>query len=327
MDYQHSQLIKKQMNNQKKKELGRIRICAPKKSAFIRNGLNNAKTGKLKAAFMQKFLWPNGSTITIHFMNNAIIQRKNVDEILRESPSNLKLDPLQYEIDGIENKHDAIKLIIEKRFAQFCNLNFVFVNNMDADIRINFDSDNGCWSYVGTDCKNPKYKGQPTLNLAWFDVATTMHEFGHALGMIHEHQNPKSNPIKWDKDAVNEWANQTQGWSEEEVKTNIIDMPKYQINGSEFDPTSIMLYFFPGSLTTNNKGTSENLRLSKYDVTYLNKMYPGSKKTPSEFYKETYGEKIEPSILKSAQDTNKIPLSLIIVGVIIVLITILIFVI
>jgi hypothetical protein len=56
-------------------------------------------------------------------------------------------------------------------------------------------------------------------------------------------------------------------------------------------------------------------------------MYPGSKKTPLEFYKETYGEKIEPSILKSAQDTNKIPLSLIIVGVIIVLITILIFVI
>ena len=55
---------------------------------------------------------------------------------------------------------------------------------------------------------------------------------------------------------------------------------------------SIMLYFYPKSLTTNNTGTSMNVRLSPYDTFYINSRYPGSSQTPIEFYRNVYGEDI-----------------------------------
>ena len=50
-----------------------------------------------------------------------------------------------------------------------------------------------------------------------------------------------------------------------------------------------MLYFFPAKITLNNKGTHQNLRLSKNDVKFLNKMYPGSPQDPDTFLKKAYG--------------------------------------
>ena len=72
-----------------------------------------------------------------------------------------------------------------------------------------------------------------------------------------------------------------------------------QINGSKFDPLSIMLYFFPANLTTNNEGTSQNLRLSGDDALWLNKTYPGSPETPSIYYPKVYGMTLQKSIDKS----------------------------
>ena len=31
---------------------------------------------------------------------------------------------------------------------------------------------------------------------SWFSISTVMHEFGHALGLKHEHQSPNAN-IQW----------------------------------------------------------------------------------------------------------------------------------
>jgi len=61
-----------------------------------------------------------------------------------------------------------------------------------------------------------------------------------------------------------------------------------------------MLYFFPGYLTKNNKGTHQNLRLSSYDVLYLNLMYPTTnmknRLSPDEFYKKIYKESLNKSM-------------------------------
>ena len=64
---------------------------------------------------------------------------------------------------------------------------------------------------------------------------------------------------------------------------------------------SIMLYFYPANLTKNNKGTHQNLKMSALDVIWLNKMYPGSKITPQNFYKEAYGENIDKELALSAK--------------------------
>ena len=40
------------------------------------------------------------------------------------------------------------------------------------------------------------------MNLGFIDRPTVMHEFGHALGLIHEHQSPFKGMFEWNKDEV-----------------------------------------------------------------------------------------------------------------------------
>lgn len=249
---------------------------------------------KLRAAFFTSKLWPNNYTIKIAFLEEPNdIERTTVEEI-KERRSIDKLDPLQYKVANMDIK-SAIKLVVNERIAPITNLKFIFVDKPEeANVRISFDALQGAWSLLGTDCLNEKDVTKPTMNLGWFDVPTTIHEFGHTLGMIHEHQNPDGNIIDWDEQKVYNWAQVSQKWDKETTLTNIIQ--KYQtdqINGSKFDPLSIMLYFFPGTLTKNGKGTEENLRLSPYDAQYINSMYPNSPQTVTEFYMNAYGEKVE----------------------------------
>ena len=105
----------------------------------------------------------------------------------------------------------------------------------------------------------------------------------------------------WDKNKVFEWAKENQGWSEDTTKENIINKyDKKLINGSSFDPLSIMLYFFPASLTTNNKGTQQNFRLSGEDVLWIHNTYPRDTGiSPEKFYKDTYKINLKDSISKS----------------------------
>ena len=289
------------MDNRKKEKLGKYRICVAKK--FYAHKIKHLKNAKLKAAFMKKFIWPEGSTINIGFMNQPSkdIERRTAEQIKLDS-QNLKLDPLQKEVDKMPII-EAIKRIVDERLAPIVNLNFVYVDDINsADIRVDFDETDGCWSYIGIDCKNPKYKGESTINFAWFDVATTIHEFCHALGMIHEHQNPKNNLIDWNLDAVYMWAQKTQGWDKDTTNLNIIEPAQMQeINGSEYDPYSIMLYFYPPELTKDNKGTNENLRISAQDVIFLNKTYPNSQETPAEFYRNVYNEDINDVLKKEGK--------------------------
>jgi hypothetical protein len=61
-----------------------------------------------------------------------------------------------------------------------------------------------------------------------------------------------------------------------------------------------MLYFFPASLTTNNKGTQQNFRLSAEDVLWIHQIYPKDGGiSPDKFYMDTYNMKLEDSISQS----------------------------
>ena len=258
---------------------------------------------KNRAAFMKNKLWKNGSVINIYFMEEPTnVPRTSTKKLQNKTDQDgnlLQLDPLQLEVDNMPII-DAIKKILKERLEPIVNIKFNFVDNInDSDIRITFNPDLGAWSLIGTDCVLEKNK--PTMNLGWFDVSTTIHEFGHSLGMIHEHQNPKGSNINWNENAVYKWAADTQKWDDETTYHNIIEKyDKTLLNGSEFDPESVMLYFFPRELTNNDqgvccgKGTHQNLRLSKYDVIYLNRMYPNSPETPENFYQKVYGQSIGP---------------------------------
>ncbi|KAI9459358.1 hypothetical protein HD554DRAFT_2197419 [Boletus coccyginus] len=82
-------------------------------------------------------------------------------------------------------------------WEDWANISFEPADVGNADIRIGFEP-GGSWSAVGSGADKLDRK-KPSLNLGWLqdldtptpeDRSTILHEFGHALGMMHEHQSP-----------------------------------------------------------------------------------------------------------------------------------------
>jgi len=161
-------------------------------------------------------------------------------------------------------------------WTQSANIKFEFDNIPNAEIRIAFDPSDGAWSYIGTDCRSIPLN-QPTMNLGFQDGGTTAHEFGHALGLAHEHQNPAGG-IQWNEAVViRELAKSPNFWDEATTRHNVLRRYSLdQINGTQFDPDSIMLYFFPAAWTLNGVATKANSTLSNLDKGFIAgaKMYP-----------------------------------------------------
>lgn len=254
-------------------------ICVDKHLTEDAHILHHSTPNHLQASFLISKLWPENSVIKVQILKDdpkVIKSQWTSIEVMKERRNEngelSKIDPIEYKIRGLSFK-DAIQLVLKERLEPICNLKFVFVED-GGDVKISFDSSKGSWSLLGTDCKQSK-KDEATMNLGWMDSATILHEFGHVIGLIHEHNNPNNSGIKWDKEKVYKWAEETQGWDKAMVDNNIFKKyDKTQLNGSVFDPNSIMLYFFPGELTTDNKGTDINQTLSLTDVKYINKIYP-----------------------------------------------------
>lgn len=191
-------------------------------------------------------LWPNGSTLRIRFIDGTAEQRNTVKQYAPE-------------------------------WTQHANLIFEFNDAPDAEIRIAFDPSAGSWSYLGTDCQSIP-RDQPTMNLGWLDRAVVLHEFGHAIGLHHEHQNPLGG-IQWNREnVIRDLSGPPNYWNVEQIEFNVLK--KYdqdQIRGTTFDPDSIMLYPFPASWTVNGQGTKENTELSAQDKDFIAsaQAYPG----------------------------------------------------
>lgn len=89
-----------------------------------------------------------------------------------------------------------------EQWTQHANVKLQFVDpSSSAEIKIAFDP-TGSWSTVGRDALWVPFD-YATMNYGWLDDASSeeysrvvLHEFGHALGFIHEHQSPAAG-IPW----------------------------------------------------------------------------------------------------------------------------------
>jgi hypothetical protein len=177
-------------------------------------------------------------------------------------------------------------------WSQYANVTFEFVEGPTDDITIAFeptDSEYGTYSsYLGTDSRRFSRTGRASMHLV-FDPGdpnntddefrrVILHEFGHALGLIHEHMRPDS-PVIWNENAVFDYYHKLAGWDENTIRFQVID-PYNQniIDKSPFDSKSIMMYPFPAGLAKFADGTDFvtgwNRDLTQSDIDLISRVYP-----------------------------------------------------
>lgn len=189
-------------------------------------------------------------------------------------------------LDGSPKMRKQVERIAHQ-WEQYANIKFSFVSSGSAEVRISFHADDGSWSAVGQDALNTSYfpLHQPTMNFGWLRDGTSsteysrvvLHEFGHALGCVHEHEGPKF-PRKWNvAEVLRVFQGPPNYWSPADIRSNVLD--KYRSRGiltTEYDPKSIMLYAFDAALFLDGKGpTNSNSRLSAKDKAMIRRLYPG----------------------------------------------------
>jgi len=217
-----------------------------------------------------------------------------------------------------------------KEWEQYANIKFEFGrdDNPDefrewttedkknkADIRISFESteqNSGYWSAIGNDIDMFDEKGRPfyaanipTMNYEDLRSHTpakqrafVLHEFGHAIGFLHEHQSPEQDcdsEFRWLDDLgynpgpLNEqegYAPDANGlypgiyrvmenppyeWAHEDIDKNMRTLEtSYAFVRTEFDPDSIMKYYYPPWMYYKGEesrcySSQENMELSELD--------------------------------------------------------------
>jgi serralysin len=207
-----------------------------------------------KAALLKSGRWPAGSVIKVGFL------------------------------EGDASLQTRVRNFAKQWVGQgMANLTLSFVPSpAAAHIRIAFKQGDGSWSYLGTFCTTKPHP-TPTMNFGWLTPASSdeevrsvvLHEFGHALGLIHEHQNP-TQPIKWNEPAVRkDLSGDPNFWDDATIKANVLD--KYDpaaVITTPVDKTSIMMYPIPKAWTLDGFSAGLNTDLSVNDKAFIKKCYP-----------------------------------------------------
>ena len=214
-------------------------------------GLGAHRSGRTRAAFEIMKLWENGRTLRCRFIDGKAEVQAKVEAIAKE-------------------------------WEQFANLKLKFVASGASEIRISFLEKGFSWSTMGTDALTTG-ASEATMMYGWLEPDTPLreyqrvvrHEFGHAIGLIHEHQNPAAQgQIPWDKPKVYAYYAQ-QGWSKQDTDFNIFEVyAEDSTNHTAFDPTSIMEYAVPDELTVGSYAVGWNTELSPLDKSWTKKQYP-----------------------------------------------------
>ena len=187
---------------------------------------------------------------------------------------------------GTEWQHDKVKYYAPI-WCRYANVKFNFLNSGLGDVRISFDPKKGSYSFIGIDAKD-RSSTQETMNLGWIDNTKTekqlqgviLHEFGHTLGLLHEHMNPESN-IQWNKPVVYAYYLQYDGWDKDMVDKQVFERYSVSMTNKSYDPKSIMHYPIPANFTLNGYSVGENDDLSAEDIKLIEELYPFNQVLPT----------------------------------------------
>jgi hypothetical protein len=188
-------------------------------------------------------------------------------------------------VSFVDNPPAALRkriLLHMNAWGATANVKFVETKT-DPQVRIAREGgeNGGYWSYLGTDILHIP-KNEQTMNLEAFSMSTpeseyrrvVRHETGHTLGFPHEHMR-KVLVDKIDPDKAIAYFGRTQGWSEEEVRQQVLTpLEESSLLGTKADPRSIMCYQIPGELTKDGKPIIGGKDIDASDAAFAAKIYP-----------------------------------------------------
>ena len=193
-------------------------------------------------------------------------------------------------VNGHSSLCEAV-MNIAQEWSKFASLEFKAVKgNESPHILVRFDQRGGHSSYVGDDSLEQIRKGLPSMNLAFRETSAVdaekdygkfivLHEFGHAIGMVHEHQQPGASlQFKENDPAVLGYFRQALGnVSDAVVRENVFKRWKeFELKKfSDYDPKSIMHYAFAAWMFVDATARVQNFELSYLDKMFAAIMYPG----------------------------------------------------
>ena len=200
------------------------------------------------------------------------------------------VDANHYDPTGLIRRR--IRTVVQKwSDASLGGINFDWMDQMqyDSDIRISLTPDGTFWSLVGTDTRlsgsnlvtlnlgfnNSEYYASDDTNNFYVREfqRLVLHEFGHALGFIHEHLSPKSRITFNEPAAIAYFRKNGLGHlTDDQIREQVLTPEPDAENLTGFDLKSVMLYPFPASIA--NPPTDNNWELSAGDIETVRKAYP-----------------------------------------------------
>jgi len=201
-------------------------------------------------------LWQPGATLTVRFLDGSARQRDLVETAATE-------------------------------WLEYANLEFEFGDDPAALIRVSFRGP-GSWAYLAKTCLGVA-RDQPTANFGWLTDDTpqaearpvVLHEFGHILGLQHEHGNPSST-LEWDREKVYaSFQRPPNLWTREQVDRQILTIwpPRYFPVHKIFDRASIMMHPLPAEYFVRGPAIGRDKQLSDLDRQFVAALYPHREST------------------------------------------------
>lgn len=160
----------------------------------------------------------------------------------------------------------------------------------EFEVRVSFKG-SGYWSYIGRKIPSDVAATAPTMQLGGLDAAgvkpetrarKVLHEFGHAVGVRHEHQRKEVIGCIDEQRAIDYYARPPNFWGAATTRKNLLTpLPDDTALSTKYDYDSIMNYVIPREILKRGRCESSELpravtKLSAKDCEMIAYFYPSS---------------------------------------------------
>lgn len=172
---------------------------------------------------------------------------------------------------------------VAKDIESLTNLTFTYPPSGPYKIRVSFVPGRS-WAYIGTD-NNGVPQTTPSMQIGFRDgnsyYPVILHELGHSVSLLHEHQNPNE-PFIFDEPVViARLSGPPNYWNLATIRFNVLDLwARENVIATNRDDKSIMMYNLPAEFFVNKIGVTGGKVLSPQDKLFLGTLYPKSVPPP-----------------------------------------------